>query len=76
MKRLFGDISAKVSCGGAECEGACGKGNVLAPLIMAVCLCPDVNNVWVLDAVRGLVLERRIVKAHVAGLMLKLMLQA
>ena len=38
-------------------------------MIRAVRSCPDVSNVRVLDAVRGLVLERRSVKAHVAGAM-------
>ena len=38
-------------------------------MIKAVRRCPDVSNVKVLDAARGYVLERRSVKAHVAGAM-------
>ena len=54
------ELSARVSCSEAQCEGAYDK---------AVRRCPDVSNVRVLDAAWGLILERRSVKAHAAGAM-------
>ena len=52
------DIHARVRCSEASV-------NVL--MIMAVRRRHDVSNVRVLDAAWGLVLERRSVKAHLAG---------
>ena len=52
------DLNAKASCSEAQCEGAYDK---------AVRRCHDVSNVEVLGAAWGYVLERRSVKAHVAG---------